>query len=243
VIFARGSVDGPEDRWFAELGTRMAAILDTAGIPLCTGGVMARNPAWRGSVETWRARVDSWVASGNPQNLLNVDIFFDGFPVFGERQLAFDLFSYAYETGSKSPIFTKLLGVKLERLASPFGLLGRLNTENGKIDLKLHALFPIVAAARTLAIRHNIVVHATKDRLQRLADLGRGDGALILDLIKDHGFCQSLVLAQQSRAMLQGETLTNAIDVAKLSAGELSSLKAALKRVQLVPDLVRNMMF
>ncbi|WP_374653926.1 DUF294 nucleotidyltransferase-like domain-containing protein [Dongia sp.] len=243
VIFEHGDAGGREDKWFAELGTRMASILDTAGIPLCDGGVMARNPSWRGSLATWRARVDAWIASGNPQNLLNVDIFFDGYPVHGRRQLATDLFTYAYAMGSRSPIFTKLLGAKLEQIANPFGFFGRINTENGKIDLKLHALFPVVAAARTLAIRHNILAHSTKDRLSRLAALERGDAALLLGLLDDHAFCQSLLLAQQSRAMLGGEKLSNAIDIAKLSAREAARLKEALKRIQLVPDLVRGMMF
>ncbi|MBL8709993.1 MAG: CBS domain-containing protein, partial [Rhodospirillaceae bacterium] len=154
IVFAHGDPDGQEDRWFAAFGEHMSAILDAAGIPLCQGGVMARNAAWRGSVATWRDRVAVWVASANPRNLLNVDIFFDLIPVVGEKRLATDLLAYAYETGSQNPIFAKLLGVKLEQISNPFGFLGRLNTDDGWLDLKLYALFPIVTAARTLAIRN-----------------------------------------------------------------------------------------
>jgi CBS domain-containing protein len=243
IVYAAGDPDGPEDRWFAAFAEHMADYLDEAGIPYCTGGVMARNAIWRGSVETWRGRIAAWVANPNPQSLLNVDIFFDQIAVRGARRLAHDLFAYAYEIGSQNPIFAKLLGGKLEQIANPFGFLGRLSGENGQLDLKLHALFPIVSAARVLAIRHNVAARATRDRLERLSEMGRGDSALLLALIKDHEFCLSLLLRSQSRALLYGEQLGNHIDLGRLRHPELAQLRNALKRIQLTGDMVRDLMF
>nr|MCU0830761.1 DUF294 nucleotidyltransferase-like domain-containing protein [Rhizobiaceae bacterium] len=57
IIFAEGAPDGPQDRWFAELGMRLSEHLHAAAIPLCKGGVMARNPQWRGSLGVWKDRV------------------------------------------------------------------------------------------------------------------------------------------------------------------------------------------
>ena len=59
ILFAEGEPGGPEDRYFAELGARVADTLDQMGVPYCRGGVMAREPAWRGSVGTWRRRIRS----------------------------------------------------------------------------------------------------------------------------------------------------------------------------------------
>ena len=50
-----GEPDGCEDRWFAALGAEIDDILNEAGVSYCKGGVMARNPLWRGSVATWHA--------------------------------------------------------------------------------------------------------------------------------------------------------------------------------------------
>ncbi|MFN3460548.1 MAG: DUF294 nucleotidyltransferase-like domain-containing protein [Oceanibaculum sp.] len=243
IVFAEGAPGGTEDSFFAELGARMAAILDQAGIPFCNGGVMAKNPSWRGSADTWRARVEGWVASARPENLLNVDIFFDQAAVYGTRRLAHDLFAHAYATGSANPVFAKLLGAKLDRIANPFGFMGRLAGENGRLDLKLHALFPIVSAARTLAIRHNLPAHATSERLAKLAARGAGDTALLRALVDDHAFCLSLILRRQSRALLSGERLSNEILLSELSRSETNRLRDALKRIQLLPDLVRDLMF
>ena len=50
LIFAEGEPGGREDRWFAALGAHVADILHEVGVPYCKGGVMAKNPQWRGSV-------------------------------------------------------------------------------------------------------------------------------------------------------------------------------------------------
>src|SRR5690606_27288794 len=47
IVFAEGEPDGPQDFWFAAFGEKFTALLDRAGIPLCKGGVMARNAQWR----------------------------------------------------------------------------------------------------------------------------------------------------------------------------------------------------
>ena len=55
--------DGAADEWFARLGSIVADILHEVGVPYCKGGVMAKNPQWRGSMETWRARIAGWIGS------------------------------------------------------------------------------------------------------------------------------------------------------------------------------------
>jgi DNA polymerase-3 subunit epsilon/CBS domain-containing protein len=243
IVFAQGEPDGPEDRWFAELGARMATILDEAGIPLCQGGVMARNAAWRGDVANWQRRIDSWIATIKPENLLNVDIFFDQIPVYGERRLGLDLFDYAYAQGSRNTAFPKFLGSKLDQPSNALTVFGRLRAEDGRFDMKLHLLFPVVATARTLAIRHNIAVHSTKERLGALAAMGRGDTGLLLDLLTDHEYGLSLVLAQQSIDVRCGVAVSNLIDLNRLDRRELARLKAALRHIQLIPNLVRDLMY
>ena len=56
----------PEDRWFEQLGAHVADILHEVGVPYCKGGVMAKNPQWRGSLATWRDRVADWIRHSQP---------------------------------------------------------------------------------------------------------------------------------------------------------------------------------
>ena len=52
IVYAEGVEGGPQDRAdFEQLATRMNETLDAAGVPLCKGGVMAKN---RACARAWR---------------------------------------------------------------------------------------------------------------------------------------------------------------------------------------------
>lgn len=242
IVFADGEPDGPQDRWFAELGARMAELLDRAGVPYCKGGVMARNPQWRGSASTWRRRVGEWVTRSRPQDLLNVDIWFDLRAVHGELALGRAQFEYAYDLGAGHPSFAKLLGESLV-VGNPFTLLGGFQLDGGRLDLKKFGLFPVVAAARTLAVRHGVRAGSTRERIDGLAALTIGGDADFAALKSSHALLIELLLDQQGRDLHDGLPASNRVETARLDRGRQAALKAALKAMQRAPDLVRDLMF
>ena len=242
IVFAEGDPDGENDLWFAALGERIADLLDMTGVPYCKGGVMAKTPEFRGSLEVWKARVADWVRRSRPQDLLNVDIFFDMRAVHGDTVLSDALFDHACDLGHAEPSFAKMLGENIVR-GEPFTLLGGFRHEEGRIDLKKYGLFPIVAAARTLAIRHDVRARGTKGRLQGLLDLGIGGDADILSWLTGHSFLLSLMLAQQTADLDEGKPVSNRIETGKLDHATRARLKSVLKTLQHVPDVVRTLMF
>lgn len=232
---------GPVDLWFAELASRFSEILDQAGIPLCRGGVMARNAQWRGALQTWQARLGDWVGKSRPEDLLNVDIFFDMVPVHGDFDLGQRLFDGAYAAGSAGPAFAKLLGDGLAG-ADAFTLLGGLRLEEGRIDVKALGLFPIVKLARSLAIRHGLALRSTTERLQALA--GRGKGSTDLETLdRAHAVLLAALLQQQALDIEAGLPPGNRLDPRSLSREQLERVKQALRHVRVAPDLVRDLMF
>lgn len=243
IVFAEGDPEGETDRWFAEFGSRIAATLDRAGIPLCKGGVMARNAEWRGSLATWKSRVDDWVRRSRPQDLLNVDIFFDSMPVHGDLALGGSIFTYAYARGHEAVAFAKLLGETLANVPNPFSLFGHLKAEGNSLDLKMHGLFPVAAFARTLAIRHNIATHSTRARIEGLIERGIGPEDDLTRLLDAHSLCMAIVLDSQSRDISAGRKASNHVDIAALSRARKSDLREALRHVQAIPTLVRDLMF
>ena len=90
------------DAWFAAFGSRLADLLHEAGVPYCTGGVMASNPQWRGSLATWRARIAQWIGTSDPGALLSVDIFFDLRGVHGDRALANGVWARCLRPGRRA---------------------------------------------------------------------------------------------------------------------------------------------
>ena len=126
LVFEHGEPNGPEDRWFAAFGKHVSDILHEVGVPYCKGGVMSANTEFRGSMRTWRERIARWIERARPQDLLNVDIFYDFRPVYGDGPLASVLWDEAWSAARGHSAFLKLLAEAGAVEESPFGMLGRL---------------------------------------------------------------------------------------------------------------------
>jgi len=244
IVFAEGEPGGEADLWFSEMATHMAGILDKAGIPYCKGGVMAKNAAWRGSAATWRERIDGWIASPTPDDLLNVDIFFDAIPVHGDIALGHSIFEYGYKAGSGNASFAKLLGESLSSVPYPVTLFGGLKPDDGdRLDLKKSLLFPVASLARTLAIRHGVARRSTPERLETLKSMDIGAGRDLSALSAAHKLGLETVLAQQARDIESGLKASNFIEISALPKARRADLKQAFTDVQVIPTLVRDQMF
>ncbi len=220
-----------DDEWYAALGAGIAEFLDGAGVKRCAGGVMAANAEWRGSREQWRERVDGWLRRARPQDLLNVDIFFDLVAVCGEQRLAGELHEEAVRAACKTPPFLALLGQSVEALAPRFSLFGRLRSEAGRIDLKRDGLLPLVSLARTLALRIGSSARSTPERLRDAADAGRlseGDAAT---LIETHAALLTLTLRQQLVDLENGVPPSSRVETRSLSRRERQRLRESLHRL------------
>lgn len=231
IVFAEGEPGGPEDRWFAELGQRVSAILDTAGAKYCAGGVMASQDAWRMSLARWRHRVASWMGRLDPEDLLNVDIFFDATPVHGDLALGRTLIEESRRAAGKSPDLIKLLSLRASAFQSPLGWFGRLRTEEGRVDLKIGGLLPLVSTARVLALQHGLGENSTPGRYQAAQAQGFLTPELSSSFIAAHRNLLDTILAQQLRDVRRGVPLSNRVAPAELDAEQKDRLRWALRQV------------
>jgi CBS domain-containing protein len=243
LMFADGAPGSADDRWFAMLGEHIARILHEAAVPYCKGGVMAKNADWRGSASTWRERIDHWIGRSNPQDLLNVDIFFDLRCVHGDARMADALWRGAFDAAKGRADFAKLLVEAMGAVEPALGWFGRFRTEHGRVDLKKAGLFGIVSAARALAICHHVLERSTPARLdgvKALMPAAESD----LDLLKDaYGVFIDLILGQQIDDVGRGVSPTNTVAIERLSRRERARLRNALESVTHLNDLVRDLLF
>jgi signal-transduction protein with cAMP-binding, CBS, and nucleotidyltransferase domain len=96
LVFDEGASRESEDACFGKLGIHIADILHEIGVPYCKGG-MAKNPAWRGAMFTWRDRIKQWITAARPDQLLSVDIFFDMRPVHSDGRLCLRIWQEAFD--------------------------------------------------------------------------------------------------------------------------------------------------
>lgn len=234
IVFAEGEPGGEEDRWFADLAERVSAILDAAGVPLCAGGVMASKDAWRMSLEHWRHHVRSWMGRLDPEDLLNVDIFFDAAPVHGDLALGRVLLEESRHAAGKAPELIKFLALKAASFQSPLGWFGRLRSREGRVDLKIGGLMALFSTARVLALQNGLSEKSTPARFEAARDRGALTPEVTSTLIGAHRILLDAILAQQLRDIRHGVPLSNRVTPGELQGEERDRLRWALRQV---PDV------
>ncbi len=239
LVFEDGEPGGATDHWFEQFATHVAEILDEVGVPFCKGGVMAKTALWRHSLAGWHAVIDGWVRRQRPEDILNVDIFFDGVAVYGETALADAVFKHAFDTAHRSVTFQKQLTETVRIWHAPVSVFGNLKTDaQGRIDLKKFGLLPIFTAARALAIKHDMRMRATPQRLRAIIAPNKANDSEVEALIAAHGAIMGAMLAQQLRDGERGVPLSPRVELKGLSPGQRTALTAAVRKVATAIDLV-----
>ncbi len=237
IVHAGGDAD---DAWFAEVGRRLAEALDQAGIPLCKGGVMAKNPEWRRPLDGWKQEVERWIRKKEGEELLNVDIFFDFMPVYGDRALAEELRRHAIDAAGRSPLFLRLLAAELDRMHSALGFLGFLRTQQGRFDIKRGGFLPIVTAARVMALKHGVDALGTGDRLAALAQRNAINADDAVNLVQGYDFLIQQLLVQQTADIAAGLKPSTRVDPRRLHSAPKSALRRALRLADLAGEMAHG---
>jgi CBS domain-containing protein len=218
--------------YFGALSKRIVEGLIQAGFPPCPGGFMAMN--WCRPLSEWRQLFTQWIRLPQPQALLDAAIFFDFRAVAGGLSLE-SLEEIISGAKSEKRFLAHMLNGALA-FRPPLGFFNRLRTENGKIDIKMTGIAPIVSLARVAALAAGSRERST---LERLSVASLSDGVIDLESMRSLSeifpFCLRLRLRAQLAERRNHERIDNRIDSAALSSFERRQLKDALiiiKRIQ-----------
>jgi CBS domain-containing protein len=157
--------------------------------------------------------------------------------VHGDRELVDHLRRDALREAAK-PLLPRMMAEEVMGYRSPVGFFGNLRQEDGHLDLKLHGLFPLVAGARAMALRHGAEATGTRARLAAIAELGlMGEGDLEA-LCRAHELFLKLILRQQITDIENGRAPGNLVRVEGLDRQARKALTASLRDVARLPQLV-----
>lgn len=204
---------------------------------------MAANAAWRRDASSWRGLIDGWLRKSRPEDILSADIFFDFVPVYGEAALADELRRHALSAAGRARSFLQALTINAGNFRTPLGLMGRLRTENGRVDLKIGGIMPIFSAARVLALRHGLPDRSTRRRLEAARDAGHADADVVDNLLEAHEILLEAILRQQLRDLDAGEKLSNRVAPSQMTAHDRDQLRWALHQAPSVRDLLGAPLF
>ncbi|MDE2759126.1 MAG: DUF294 nucleotidyltransferase-like domain-containing protein [Paracoccaceae bacterium] len=238
IIYDETDPEGKKDRLLKSIGIHTSEILNEVGVRFCDGGVMASNSKWRKDFSSWEKEISRWMSETQPDDLLNSDIFFDGFPVHGDFQLAYELRGKAMASARNNRPYLSLLKKRATDYKIPMGFFGKWKLENGRIDLKKGGIMPIFSTARVLSLQHGIFARSTADRLLKFRALNLVPDKLIDDLLEAHGLLLALILQQQLDDLEMGISPTNNVAVTRLDGLDQHKLRWALDKLDTLPNLL-----
>lgn len=229
--------------YFLDLGTFVCDGLSRAGYPYCHGNVMANNPHWCRSLSDWQARFDQWIQIPEPQEMIDLNIFFDFRPVFGDDELAHSLRRHIHKTLADTPSFFPLLAQNTLAFKPPLRLPGNLFLSGGAVnhagDINLKdAMMPIVSFARLYALKHQINQTHTLERIEELAERNIILPSSREDITAAYEIILRLRLESQLAASQSGEPSQNSIHPGKLGYSQQELLKQSFTQVSAIQKKV-----
>jgi PAS domain S-box-containing protein len=217
--------------YFLRLGAQVCGWLDLAGYRSCKGGTMASNPKWCQPLSRWRDYFTDCLTAANPQDLLDVNIFFDFRCVHGESTHVLRLREHLHDllAGEGRHAFFFHLAQSTLQFRPPRGFFGNIQLEAsgegpGAFNIKA-AIIPLVNFARIYALRNRIAETNTLERLARLREQGQLLPSSHDELAQGFTFLMQARLTHQAAQAGAGAPPDNLIDLDGLTQLERSMLK------------------
>ena len=147
----------------------------------------------------------------------------------GTARLGRELHAAAVEAAQGSPAFIASLAESVAAMSLPVGAFGRLRTHDGRVDLKLGGLLPLVGIARALALRIGSRARSTPERIQDAGAAGRVSPSDAATLVRIHRSLLSLMLRQQLEDLSAGVPPSGRVATGRLARAEQRSLVRDLR--------------
>jgi len=244
-----GMIDDVEradgEQYFAELARRVTGGLEACGIPICSGGFMATNPAWRQPISQWREYYEQWIAEPELEALLNATVFLDVRPVHGDESLSAELAEHLRHL-LRSPVrFLRALTANALRSSPPLGffrtfVLSRDGEGQKVLDIKRRGISPIIDIARIHAMSAGSITANTYDRLEAAQQAGRISATSADDLRNALVLISGVRLRHQNARRERGFAPNNDLAPDALTAYEQGHLKEAFTIVRSAQAVLRQ---
>lgn len=217
------------------IASKINHALAALGFPLCSGNVMASNPALCLDPGEWRERFRTWIEQPGPQALLNAATYFDMRPLYGDAAPADGLRDAIRQWAPANPQFLRQLAQQALANTPPLGFMGdfRLDErDHGAIDLKLKGAMPLIDGVRVLGLAHGVVETNSFARLHALKQLGAVPAPEAAAWHDALAFIMLLRLRHQRARQREGLSPDNHVRLDKLNELERRILKEAFRQAR-----------
>ena len=233
IIYADVSPEQHEavQAYFLRLGEKVCGWLDLVGYRRCPGEVMACNRKWCQPLAQWRRYFTECITAAEPQDLLDINVFFDFRCAQGEAEhvrLLREHLHHLLEGEGRHAFFFHLAQSTLQ-FKAPRGFFGSIQLVSPgdhpeTLDIKA-ATIPLVNFARMYALQNRLAETNTLERLRRLRDQGVLLPSSHDELAQAYTALMQMRLANQAAQIGRGGEPDNSISLPGLTQLERSLLK------------------
>jgi len=232
------------EAYFLQLADFVCQGLARCGYPLCSGGVMANQPAWRLTRRAWQQRFTQWMAQPTPEGLLDSGIAFDLDQVNGPADWAQQLRDQVARQAHQHPRFLASMARNALLRTPPLGFFKNFVLEadgrhSAAINLKRRGTAPLVDLVRVHALAVGSTALNTLERLDDVMQAGvlpPGRGPDLHDALV---FIQTVRMRRQAQDLQAGREPDNSIEPEQLSEFERKSLRDAFTVLSHAQDHLR----
>jgi CBS domain-containing protein len=232
-------VPGEEDHvdaYFARLGSDINDGLAKCGIGVDNNGVLAGNRLWRMSKTAWLRTFDECLEQPDESHLIRATVGFDFRPAAGGLALTAEL-NARIRAAREHPQFMRLIGRSASGFQVALNFRGQLSTERegehaGRVDLKQHAIIPLVNLVRYHALATGVTISPTLDRIEAVTSAGgldRADGDALREAFE---VISRVRFAHHAELIVTGAPPDNFVDPSALSPIARTDLREALALVK-----------
>jgi CBS domain-containing protein len=228
--------------YFKTLARRVCDGLAACGYVHCPGEMMAMTDTWRQPLDVWRRYFQRWTENPEPKALMLITVFFDLRAVHGELELLEALRQDVLAHTPPKSLFLAHVVNNAQRQRPPLNLFGQIASSHsgahaGTVDLKNHAITPIVDLARICALESGLLEVNTFDRIEKASKLGELSEPSSRDLRDAFEFVSRLRIAHQTLCMRRGLEPDNHLHLQELSNFERDHLRDAFSVIQSLQDV------
>ncbi|MEA1921557.1 MAG: DUF294 nucleotidyltransferase-like domain-containing protein [Pseudomonadota bacterium] len=229
--------------YFISLGEKVCKDLDQAGYRLCEGEIMAMNPKWCQPLSSWKNYFHHWITEATPQNLLEINIFFDFRSLYGNRRFTEKLRQHIDNLLQKNRLFFIYFAQNALLYKPPISFFGKIvvgssdkkpETFNIKNAMKLLLNF-----ARIYSLQYNIAETNTLLRIKKLYEIGAIKRNTYEETTEVYSYLMQFRLKHQTTMINRNLPPDNFINPKSLTDIEQTMLKRILSHLSQIQAKIR----
>jgi len=235
VIFDDSADNEQTKKYFEKLGEIVCDNLCECGYEYCRGNNMAKNPVWVQPLRKWKEQFRKWINTSEPQDLIEISIFFDFRTVYGNNDLTVKLRNYLFETITNKAAFFQHLALNCLSHKLPLNILGNIVVASGgehpeTFDIK-KTIMPVTDFARIYSLKNNITAINTLDRLNELLRKNIITKQSYEEIVQAYNFLMQARFKHHIRLIEENNVADNFLNPNELTQIEQKTLKNILSQI------------